>query len=147
MTDPLKEGMPKDTALQRAIVHDLAACGHFLHCHAGGRGGKSPVLALIYLNGGSMTQREIIERFALKSGSLSEVITKLESTGLVERTRDDADRRQVIVTLTDTGREHAIEHIKTRHRFEQTAFSCLDDGEQEQLLNLLDRVVDHWKEL
>ena len=136
-----------ETARQRAIVHDLAQCGHFLHCNTGGRGGKSPVLALIHLNGGSMSQSELLGCFALKSGSLSEVISKLEAEGLVERTRDEADRRKVVVTLTDVGREHAVRHIKARYEFERKAFACLGDDEQEQLLAMLDRVVAHWGEM
>ena len=43
----------------------------------------------------------------LEKGSLTSVIDQLIKKKLVERKRDEADRRKVIITLTDTGRKKA----------------------------------------
>ncbi|MGB7982927.1 MAG: MarR family transcriptional regulator [Candidatus Nanopelagicales bacterium] len=47
---------------------------------------------------------EIGDRLALDSGTLSPLIRRLETAGLVQRTRTTADERRVTVRLTDAGR-------------------------------------------
>ena len=54
-----------------------------------------------------MSQQELGSHFELKPGSLSEVLAKLETCGLIERTRNPDDRRQLFIHLTDTGRTEA----------------------------------------
>ena len=44
-------------------------------------------------------------RLHLDSGTLSPLVTRLESAGLVTRSRPDADARRVLVHLTEAGRE------------------------------------------
>lgn len=44
------------------------------------------------------------ERLRLDSGTLTPLLKRLEAAGLVRRTRDAADERRVLVSLTDNGR-------------------------------------------
>ena len=44
------------------------------------------------------------ERLHLDSGTLTPLLKRLEARGLVTRTRDSADERRVLVSLTDAGR-------------------------------------------
>ena len=48
---------------------------------------------------------EIGERLALDSGTLSPLLRRLESGGLVRRARDAVDERRVTIHLTPQGRE------------------------------------------
>ena len=48
--------------------------------------------------------KEIGERLFLDSGTLTPLLKRLETAGLIERTRDPEDERQVRITLTKTGR-------------------------------------------
>ncbi len=52
----------------------------------------------------NLTVKEIGERLFLDSGTLTPLLKRLQSAGLVERTRDANDERQVRITLTDKGR-------------------------------------------
>lgn len=52
-----------------------------------------------------MTVKRIGEELGLDSGTLSPLLKRLEAAGYVRRVRDAADERQVIVSLTDGGRE------------------------------------------
>lgn len=45
------------------------------------------------------------EKLFLESNTLTPILKKLEALGYVTRRRDPADERQVIVSLTDAGRE------------------------------------------
>lgn len=44
------------------------------------------------------------ERLHLDSGTLTPLLKRLQEAGLVERRRDDADERRVLITLTRRGR-------------------------------------------
>ena len=143
MTDMQLSEMP----LPRHILHDLGFFGHYLHIHAGGRSGQQHMLVRLLKGGGSMTQRELQESAGISSGSISEVLAKLEGASYVERTRSDEDRRQLDITLTDAGRTYAETLIEERRAFEAECLACLNDEEQEQLVTLLDRMVEHWKEI
>lgn len=46
----------------------------------------------------------IAERLALESSTLTPLLKRLEAAGLVKRTRNPANERQVVVALTDQGR-------------------------------------------
>jgi DNA-binding MarR family transcriptional regulator len=92
-----------------------------------------------------MGQRELQECFDLKAGSLSEILSKLECAGLIERTRAEGDRRQLVVRLTETGWAMAEEDRRDRELFERTAFSPLSPAEQEQLLGMLTKIQRHWE--
>lgn len=47
----------------------------------------------------------IAEKLALESSTLTPLLKRLETSGLLRRTRNPANERQVVVTLTDNGRD------------------------------------------
>ena len=51
-----------------------------------------------------VTSKEIGEKLNLDSGTLTQVIKKLEEKGLVTRRRSPEDERNLVVALTDAGR-------------------------------------------
>jgi DNA-binding MarR family transcriptional regulator len=54
---------------------------------------------------GPMTQRELASAVQVEDQTISRTVERLQRSGYVERHRDDADRRRVVVTLTATGRD------------------------------------------
>ncbi|MBW1255515.1 MarR family winged helix-turn-helix transcriptional regulator [Pantoea allii] len=52
----------------------------------------------------SLTVSEIGERLFLDSATLTPLLKRLENAGLLNRQRSRQDERQVVVSLTDTGR-------------------------------------------
>ena len=52
---------------------------------------------------GEDTIGSIAERLALESSTVTPLVKRLEQAGLVERRRNPADERQVVVTLTPVG--------------------------------------------
>ena len=58
----------------------------------------------------SLTVRDLGEQLRLDHGTLTPLLKRMESSGLVERRRDNADERFVVVSLADRGeslRQHA----------------------------------------
>ncbi len=133
--------------MTKEILHDLGFFGHYLHIHAGGRGGKQFVLIALHTNGGHMTQRELLERTNISPAAISEVVAKLESEGLIAREPCEHDRRQLLIELTPKGTDCATRMCAERNEFEQNALTCLTAEEQAQLKDMLNRLVKHWQEL
>ena len=52
-----------------------------------------------------MTVKQLGEKLFLDSGTLTPVLKKLEQKGYVKRTRSKDDERNLIITLTDSGRK------------------------------------------
>lgn len=147
---PADEPQPNDTpeeARARRLLWNLGYFGHYLHFHSGGRSGRAAIICLLAKNGGQMSQQELGAYFELRPGSLSEILAKIENAGLIERTRNPEDRRQLSIRLTEKGTEEARREQEARNRFRRSAFSCLSTEEQEQLVETLDRIRKHWEEL
>ncbi|AYJ47655.1 MarR family winged helix-turn-helix transcriptional regulator [Rhodococcus sp. P1Y] len=56
---------------------------------------------------GPATAKALGERVGLTSGSASRMIDRLDGAGLVERVRDNEDRRRVVIAATAEGLQHA----------------------------------------
>jgi DNA-binding MarR family transcriptional regulator len=54
---------------------------------------------------GSMSVKELGEHLHLDSGTLSPLLKRMETAGLVQRTRSPEDNRRVTVELTEAGRD------------------------------------------
>ena len=52
-----------------------------------------------------VTVKELGSKLFLDSGTLTPLLKKLENMNLITRKRDKADERNVLITLTDRGRE------------------------------------------
>ena len=129
------------------IVDLLGFCGHYIHVNGGGRSGRAPIICALLKHGDAMPQRELMNMFELKAGSLSEVLTKIERDGLIERTLDPQDRRQRIVRLTEEGHAQAMLEQQSRESFRAQALSCFNEDERTQLEDMLARVTAHWKDI
>lgn len=73
----------------------------------------------------------------MQPGSLSEICGKLEEKGMIERSRDEKDRRSVILKITEEGRRMK-KGINVRK--DNAIFSSLNEGEREQLRFLLNKI-------
>lgn len=133
-------------SVEKRIIRDLSSLGHYLFVRRGGQGGKQHVLKQLYRAGGAMNQRDLLGLTRTTSASLSEVVGKLESEGLVERERCARDKRQLAVTLTPEGSRRAEELVSDQLAFERESLSCLTGQEREELLGMLDRINEQWQQ-
>jgi MarR family 2-MHQ and catechol resistance regulon transcriptional repressor len=89
---------------------------------------------------GPMCQGEIGSKILKSSGNMTMVIDNLEKRGLVKRARDEDDRRQVIVKLTEKGKQ-TIERVFAEHLDCIVGqFNVLSASEQQALGKLLKKL-------
>ena len=128
---------------QRAIMIGLRACGHFLHFNMGGKAGRKRVLATL-LREGEISQRTLQDLLDIQSGSLSEILAKIEADGLLEKVKCGSDRRGYILRLTESGQALAKQVTACHEARVDKLLGCLSDDEQLALLAMLDLLPLHW---
>lgn len=86
-----------------------------------------------------LTQTELADRLLVTQGNITQLIDKMEKSGLLERRREGRIKR---LSLTETGRALYEQVLPAQEALHQRQFSALSAVEQRQLLSLL-RKVDH----
>lgn len=84
---------------------------------------------------------DLAEATHQSAASLTGVVDRLRDKQLLERVRDERDRRQVMVAVTPMGRELIAEIKQARREQMQTAFAQLGETDVDALITLLDRVL------
>jgi MarR family transcriptional regulator, lower aerobic nicotinate degradation pathway regulator len=69
-----------------------------------GLNGREAEILLRLRAAGPLSQRQLCEQLSVDPSNLVTMLNRLEASGLLERTRDTADRRRHIVTITSAGR-------------------------------------------
>lgn len=83
------------------------------------------LLAVKGFNGDQVTIGDVAERLQIQHHSAVALVDRTEQRGLLTRNRNEVDRRQVLLRLTDHG-EAALRQLATVHRQElQTAAPAL----------------------
>jgi len=72
--------------------------------------------------------------------SITDIVDGLERDGLAERQPDPADRRAKLIRLTDKGAAALTAAVATREHLLNTLFGTLDTAEQQNLIDLLDKL-------
>ncbi len=129
--------------LNRQLIRCLRALGRTIRALSEGRASQKRVLRLLR-ESGPVTQQALTARLNVQPGSASEVIRRLEETGLILRSPNALDRRTSDIRLTAEGKaqaDRAEAEIQARRR---EMFSCLSDEEKAQLLTLLQKLSEDW---
>ena len=101
------------------------------------------VTALAVIEGadGPLTPSEISERVLVASATMTATLDLLESRGWVVRAPNPADRRSVLVSITEEGRATADRFLPGIRAVELALMSSLTPKERDQLLRLLAKVL------
>ena len=98
------------------------------------------VLALLG-EGDCTRQATIANALGVDSSQLVGVLDALEEQGLVERRRDQTDRRRHSVSLTPEGRRQLVKLRAIAKNVEETVLAPLDEPSRTALHELLERVA------
>lgn len=100
---------------------------------------------LILLNEvGKVTQKKLTNKLRVKSASSSEILSKMEDSGLIKRTDSKKDKRTMDIKLTKEGKKEAVLAGTQMADLHKDMFSCLDTTEKEQFLSILEKLNLDW---
>lgn len=106
--------------------------------------GQGRLLILLYLHG-ALTQRELIELTGRRSATLSEQLDGMEKGGLIRRCKNEQDKRNVDVELTEQGKKAALEAFQNRQAYADELFGRMPQRKKQQLAGLLDSLLHTWE--
>jgi len=98
------------------------------------------VLVVLWETDG-LTQKELSQRVAVETATLSRTVDRMERDGLVTRDRSAVDRRQVHVRLTEHGAGLWRDLVPEAEANQERALDGISEDEEELLRTLLRRVI------
>jgi MarR family transcriptional regulator, 2-MHQ and catechol-resistance regulon repressor len=94
------------------------------------------VLVVLTTAGGELELRSLRARLRTSKANATEVVTTLESRGLVRRTRMTSDRRAATVAVTERGQELVGRLFPEHTKRVADAFAVLDESEKRSLASI-----------
>ena len=119
----------------------LGKCGHHVAKHSGRGQGQKNILRIL-AEEESISQRKLQEILDIKPGSISEILTKLETKGFLIRKKSETDKRAVMLRITEAGKAAAT--LKAEPIGSETIFDCLNEEEKNTLQQLLKKLLNAW---
>ena len=89
-----------------------------------------------------LTAGELAEAASLSPGAVTTVLDRLEHMGLVTRTRDEADRRRVLVELTPKARALAFEIYGPVAAYARDYIEQLTDDDIQTISRFLEMAIE-----
>ncbi|MFD0716525.1 MarR family winged helix-turn-helix transcriptional regulator [Paenibacillus sp. GCM10027626] len=90
---------------------------------------------------GSQKASALAEQLFITPGAVTGIADKLLELGLIARDRAEGDRRIVMLSITEKGRELVQELKKTRSAISAMMFSELSTGEIRELTRLIEKII------
>lgn len=97
-------------------------------------------LIFLLANNAGVSQRELATLAGVQPGSISEVLERLEKDHIVERWRDQQDRRVVRVKLTAKGQEIHRKNLRARQEYERELLQNVTAEERAAFVNVLQKI-------
>lgn len=89
--------------------------------------------------------RDISDRTALAPTTLTSMIDRMESQGLVKRVPDSSDRRKILLSLTDMARELQRDYNEVSSNMTDIFYKDFTDEEIEKCEELLEKIYNNLK--
>jgi len=124
--------LAKVCGAHRAYVGELLA-EHGLHV------GQEMVLVELWQDDG-LRGGELAERLGVEPPTITKMLRRLETCGLVERRADPEDARSLRIYLTGQGRSLEAPVVRCWERAEQTVLAGINARDRQTFRRLLDRV-------
>ncbi|MCU7874180.1 MAG: MarR family transcriptional regulator [Candidatus Thiodiazotropha sp. (ex Lucinoma borealis)] len=88
-----------------------------------------------------LTGSELAKRVSLSQATVTDVVKRLESRNLLERSRDSIDKRKIILRATEQGKALVKQSVPLLQERFQNRLSELKDWERNLLLSSLQRIA------
>ena len=134
----------KNLPQEERLMIMLGKSGMILNHNHCGHHGRGRILKVL-LEKGTMTQSELQNIIDIRSGSLSEILSKMEDKQLIIREKDENDKRKVNISITEKGKESILlkeEELKNRSK---ELFNAINEEEQQQLEVILSKLLKSWR--
>jgi DNA-binding MarR family transcriptional regulator len=145
LDDAARAVLPHADTVRRAVTHMARRLRSLRHDREIS-GAKLSLLARLHRANRPLVAADIARTEGLQPQSLTRLIAELDARGLIARSQDDFDRRQILIEITPQGRRHLrSDAIQQNLWLAKAMTSALTKPECELLriaAELLDRLAD-----
>ena len=85
------------------------------------------------------SMKELANNIGVKLSNMTMMVNNLIKDGMVERDRDESDRRKVMVRLTPKGIKIRNKFLAQRRKVAKSIFARLSDKDRDELLKSMDK--------
>lgn len=103
--------------------------------------GQIPFLAELFQGGDGVSQEDLAEKLHFDKGAAARSLAKLEAAGLVTRTVNPHNRRQMVITLTAQAETLRAPFLAALRDLTESMVRDFSGEEREQALGFLDRMI------
>jgi len=104
-------------------------------------GSQYSILSALSVHG-ELDQATVGRLTSLDKSSTAELASRLARRGLIQRSRDEQDRRKRVLRITEEGARTVAEAAPYVHRLGRRLLARLDEGQRAQFMDYLGRVGD-----
>ena len=118
------------------VCHELESIGircSYLHI-------MKPLMENVKENDKGLTQLELVKITKLKAPTISITLRNMERDGIVRREKNDADRRETHVFITDNGKKMYGKVLDALDKAEKTMLKGLSDKDLKAMRATLDKM-------
>ena len=114
--------------------HFLKTNYDLLHSHI-------DVLASLYFDGNSLSPTDLYDAIVFSSGGMTKDLKKLEERNLIKREASSNDKRSMLISLTQEGKDLIENCMIEVAKQKEKKFSILTQKEKEDLKNILSKIT------
>lgn len=89
-----------------------------------------------------MKPSDFLPHLSTTPAAVTTLLDRMEKSGLIERIRDEKDRRIVWVSATDKGKDECQRGVEVRRRFLESYLNRISSHNQQLLVYLLGKVAN-----
>jgi len=104
--------------------------------------GPQMLILKTLLQSGESTIGRLADRMSLSQATVTDILNRLESRGLITRSRSEADRRCVYIRLTRQAKDLLLTSDEMAEDMFASRFAALKEWEQLQLIASLNRISE-----
>lgn len=102
---------------------------------------KNEILAMLLIyRKNKVNMSEVAEYINAPLNTATGVISRLEKKKIVERTRDNEDKRVVMITFTQNGKEFILEERKQIEYYIKEVYKALTQEEKNAVMSVINKV-------
>ncbi|HEY3315468.1 MAG TPA: MarR family transcriptional regulator [Bacillota bacterium] len=89
---------------------------------------------------GQLTMGELCDHLYLACSTATDLVDRMERNRLIERERDQSDRRVIRLKIKDRGREIIAQVVSARREYLAAVTKSVGEGEKERLIQALEQI-------
>ena len=130
-------------SLQDTLFQELATAGSEARrafSLTSGTSERRRQLLPLLLEHGEVSHAELSRRLCVDGATVTRLVKQLEAEAAVNRRLDPTDNRFTLVSLTESGKQTAIELHEARRQFQRRLLAGVNREEQKTVIRVLEQV-------